>query len=155
MHLPLPTESRPPGSSGSRARVRQPAGTTATELAVVLPLLLLFAVACSDFARIIHYRQLVASAARSGAQRGAMQQFTDYTQSDWEQRVRQAVIDELEHLEPFDAAATEISVASMKDASGTKRVAVEVALPFDTMLAWPGLPTHVLLNHHAEFQHFR
>lgn len=141
--------------TGSRARIRLQAGTTATELAVVLPLLILVAVACSDFARVIHYRQLVANAARTGAQRGAMQQFTAYTQDDWEQNVQQAVVDELAHLERFDESATEIVIESMEDASGNKRVSVAVTLPFNTMVAWPGLPNHVLLNHHAEFQHFR
>ncbi|QEG39615.1 TadE/TadG family type IV pilus assembly protein [Roseimaritima ulvae] len=130
-------------------------GTTATELAVVLPLLVLVTLACSDFARVIQYRQLVANAARTGAHRGAMQQCTDYTRSDWEQQVRQTVVDELQHLEQFDASATVIAVESTEDLSGKQHAAVEVELPFDTMIAWPGLPSRVLLNHRAEFQHFR
>ena len=59
-------------------------GVAATEFAIVCPLLLLLALACSDFGRIAHYHEVVANAARTGAETGATRQFTDFTRPFWE-----------------------------------------------------------------------
>ncbi|WP_404310836.1 TadE/TadG family type IV pilus assembly protein [Neorhodopirellula lusitana] len=130
-------------------------GSTATEFAIALPLLLLLAIACCDFGRIIQYRQVVANAARTGAHTGATKQFTEYSAVDWEQRVRESVSSELASLSSLDESANEVSVSTSVDLDGIKRVVVEVSIPFETLVHWPVLPSDVTLFHHAEFRQFR
>src|SRR4051794_9910946 len=77
-------------------------GVAATELALCLPLLLLFAFASADFGRVVRYAETVSNAARSGAESGAIHKFTDFTRPDWEADVRHAVVDEMSNIPNYD-----------------------------------------------------
>jgi Flp pilus assembly protein TadG len=131
------------------------AGATATEFAIVLPMFLLLVFACCDFARVIHFRQLVANAARVGATHGALNRFTAATESDWRNDVVNVMREELAHLTSTDPSDSVIDVHFRDLSSGVRVVETEVTLPFRTVVQWPVLPTEIQVHHHAEFHQFR
>jgi Flp pilus assembly protein TadG len=67
---------------------KQRSGVAATEFAVALPILMLLALACADFGRVMHHYQIVSNAARTGAEAGAMHKVTSFTRTSWEADVR-------------------------------------------------------------------
>lgn len=130
-------------------------GATATEFAIVLPMFLLLVFACCDFARVIHFRQHVANAARVGATHGAMIRFTNATEADWRSDVENVMREELANLPSTDPSDSIIDVQFRDLSSGARVVETEVTLPFRTVVQWPVLPTEIQIHHHAEFHQFR
>jgi Flp pilus assembly protein TadG len=131
------------------------AGVAATEFAIVCPLLLLLGLACSDFGRIAHHHEVVANAARAGAERGATRQFTDYTRAFWEAKIRQAVVNEMQNLKSFAGSDLGYSLSTTSDTDGLAHIVVEVSCPFRTTVSWPGLPAETQVRHRVEFRQFR
>jgi len=121
-------------------------GAAALELAVLLPLILLFVFACADFGRVMHAYLTVSNAARCGAEYGAMHEFTSFTRSSWESRVQSAIQDEMQLVPGFDAGSLQVALATTTDSDGLFQVAVEVTYPFRTIVNWPGVPSQVTLD---------
>lgn len=142
-----------PGSRRSPESVR--AGVAATEFAILCPLLLLLALACADFGRIAHYHEVVANAARAGAETGATRQFTDFTRPFWEAEIQQAVVSEMQNLQAFNASDLSYNLSTTTDTDGLTRSAVDVSYPFRTTVSWPGLPSETQLHQRVEFRQFR
>ena len=142
-----------PGSSRRPEKVR--AGVAATEFAIVCPLLLLLALACADFGRIAHHHEVVANAARSGAETGATRQFTDFTRPFWEAEIRQSVVGEMQNLKDLEESELSYSLSTTTDADGLARIVVEVSYPFRTSVTWPGLPSETQLRQRVQFRQFR
>jgi Flp pilus assembly protein TadG len=151
---PLATRSRhnclTPGAS-STAR----SGAVAAEFALACPLMVLLTLACADFGRISHFYEVVANAARVGAETGASQQFTDFSRPAWETRIQQAVVDEMQSLPDFNAndMTYELSVTELAD--DVAQVVVEVSYPFRTTVDWAGLSTETTLHKRVEYRQFR
>lgn len=127
----------------------------ATELAVALPVLMLLALACADFGRVMHHYQIVSNAARTGAEAGAMHKVTTFTKTAWEADVRQAVIEELENLPNFNEAKLEYEMTTTVDANDLTTVKVEIVYPFNSAVAWPLLPHIVELRGMSRVRQFR
>jgi Flp pilus assembly protein TadG len=145
---------RMPMRSRANAR-RYQHGVAATELALTLPIVLLFAFAGADFGRIAHFDQVVSNAARTGAESGAIHKFTDFTRPDWEAGVRQAVVDEMSNIPGYDASKLVYQLSTTTDADGLARIVIDVGYPFRTVVAWPGLPREVNLHQRFEMREFR
>src|SRR5262249_32372758 len=101
------------------------------------------------------FNQVVANAARAGAETGAIHRFTPFTQTFWENRIHDTVLAEMQHLPFFDASKFTYSLATSVDADQVKRVDVSVSYPFETIVSWPGLPTNINLHRTFEFRQFR
>jgi Flp pilus assembly protein TadG len=138
-----------------RGACRIRAGIAATEFAITIPILLLLALASADFGRVIHYDEVVSNAARTGAESGATHKFTDFTQAAWQNDVRQAVFDEMENIPNFDQGKLSYNLATTLDADGLATIVVDVSYPFQTVVAWPALPSQVLLHQRFETRQFR
>jgi Flp pilus assembly protein TadG len=119
--------------------------TAATELALVLPLLLTLILGCVDFGRIAYTYCAVSNASREGAEYGATHNFTAYTRATWQTRLQQAVTAEMSAVPGFDASQLQVNVSTTSDAYGLFRVTVEVEYPFTTVVPWPGTSQNVLL----------
>lgn len=143
--LPLALVSR-------RARQR---GIAAVELAVVLPLVLLFAFAVVDFGRVVHTYITLANAARCGAEYGSMHNFTAYTHSFWESQVRLAVQEEMEGLTGVASEDLQTTIVTTTDDDGLFRVAVDTTFPFRTVVRWPGVPSEVQLRRQVVMRQIR
>jgi hypothetical protein len=130
-------------------------GTAAIEFAVLCPLMLLLGLACADFGRITRDYQIVANAARSGAEYGAAKQFSNFTRLTWESRVHEVVISELANLPNFDEGKLSYNLSTSLDADDLPRIVIELGYPFATSVAWPGLPGETQLIKRVEFRQFR
>jgi Flp pilus assembly protein TadG len=131
------------------------AGTAATEFAIVLPMLMLFALGAADFGRIAFYSEVVSNAARVGAEVGGTRRFTTETRAAWESKVQQAVTEEMQNVPHFDATHLESNVSTSTDSDGIVRVIVDVSYPFNTVVNWPVLPHEVKLHEHVHYRQFR
>ena len=116
-------------------------------MAIVCPLVLLFAFATTDFGRVMAAYLVVCNAARVGADYGSTNAYTSYTQASWEAAIRQAVSQEMQGMLGYQASELQLSVTPTPDPDGLYHVAVQVSYPFTTVVNWPGVPSLVLLNH--------
>lgn len=137
------------GAPGTRS------GVVATEFALICPLVVLFAAACADFGRVSHYYEVVANAARTAAETGATQQFTSFTRSAWEDRIREAAVSEMQSLHDFDAGEMGYDLSVTETSGGYHQITVEVSYAFHTAVAWPGLPSEVPLSKRVTYRQFR
>jgi Flp pilus assembly protein TadG len=131
------------------------AGTAATELAIILPVLMLLALGGADFGRIALYSEVVSNAARVGAEVGGTRRFTIDTRAAWEGKIQQAITEEMQNAPNFDAGRLESNVSTVTDSDGIVRVNVDVWYPFQTVVNWPLLPHEVKLHEHVHYRQFR
>lgn len=122
---------------------------------MALPILMLLALACADFGRVMHHYQIVSNAARTGAEAGALHKVTTFTQAAWEADVREAVLEELANLPDFDEASLEFDLTTTVDANDLTTVRVEIGYPFESVVAWPLLPHIVELRALSKIRQFR
>lgn len=115
-------------------------GVAATEFALVLPLLLLFAYASVDLSRFAYVYIALSNAARVGAEYGATHQFTSYTRPSWENQVLDAVKAEMSEVPHFDSDQLDIALTTTQGRAGSTEVRVEARYPFETVITWPGVP---------------
>jgi len=127
----------------------------AVELAIVLPVLMGIAVACSDFGRIISAYLVVSNAARAGAEYGASNRYTSFSRSSWETQVNQAVVQELQNLASYTTANQSIAITTTTDSQGQIQVAVSVTYQFQMIISWIGLPSTVILRHQVQMRQYR
>ena len=124
---------------------RRPA-TAALELALVLPVVMLLVLGCIDVGRFSHVHTTVTNAARAGGEFAGTHTYTPATYPLWEQQVKEAVTTEMAGLEGFDPARLTITVTVELPPGDPKRVRIDVAYPFETVVAWPGLPAQMTLG---------
>lgn len=134
---------------------KQRSGVAATEFAVALPILMLLALACADFGRVMHHYQIVSNAARTGAEAGAMHKVTSFTRTAWEADVRAAVLEELANLPDFNEASLDYELTTTVDANDLTTVQLEIVYPFQSAVAWPLLPQIVELRALSKIRQFR
>lgn len=144
-----------------RARYRRAAakkmrkGAATVELAIALPLMLLFAFAATDLGRIVHAHVAVTNAARAGAMHGSMHSFTAFTRAHWETGIRESVIDEMSGLSGFNESKLGLTIETTTDDDDLFRAAVEVTYPFETVVSWPGLPSTVDIRYRCVMRQIR
>jgi Flp pilus assembly protein TadG len=136
-------------------RIASRGGPAATEFAIVLPMLMLFALGGADFGRIAFYSDVVSNAARVGAEIGGTRRFTADTRAAWETKIQQAITEEMQHVPHFNANRLTSSISTQTDSDGIVRVIVDVSYPFTTVVNWPVLPHEVTLHEHVHYRQFR
>jgi Flp pilus assembly protein TadG len=135
--------------------VKKRSGVAATEFAVALPILMLLALACADFGRVMHHYQIVSNAARTGAEAGAMHKVTSFTRTTWEADVRAAVVEELANLPDFNEESLGYELTTTVDANDLTTVQLEIVYPFQSAVARPALPQAVELRALSKIRQFR
>src|SRR5262245_61578030 len=75
---------------------RTRAGVAATELALILPLLMLLARACVDYGRVAYLNIALSSAARAGASHAIMTPYDPDSFEPWKLAIQQRARDEME-----------------------------------------------------------
>jgi Flp pilus assembly protein TadG len=127
------------------SRSQRSRGVAAVELGLILPVLMLIVLGAIDFGRFAYSYIAVTNAARAGAGFGIMHPYTTATESAWQADVRQAVLDELATVvDPNDVTVTTPPRVVEKD--GLQRITVTVSFPFQTLIAWPGIPNQLTLT---------
>ena len=119
----------------------QPArrGSTAVELALLLPLLGLLFLITVDFARLYYHYSIVTNCARNGALYGSDP--TAASESPYADLTAAALAD-APNLSPQPT----VSSSNGTDSSGNPYVEVTVVYPFTTISSYPGLPNPIELT---------
>ncbi|MGE0529393.1 MAG: TadE family protein [Bdellovibrionales bacterium] len=148
-----PTRKRGPNMEWTRTMKiggrRQ--ASTAVELALILPFLVLFMLGAVDFGRFAYFYLAVTNGARTGAGVGSEHLFTPGTLSRWEGKIREAVIEELAGMPGFEENNVTITLRTTQEADDLWQAAVTVHYPFKTAVNWPTLKTSVELGHTVTF----
>lgn len=136
----LPRRAELPGRSQSRG------GTAATELAILLPLITGLCLACVDIGRFGYAYVSLSHAAQAGANCGASHGFTDYSYSDWEATVENAITEEMAGMAGFDPNNLTIDVQTTEEANGLQRISIDLTYPFPLVVSWPGMQNPIPLR---------
>lgn len=128
------------------AAVDKRPGAAAIEFVIVLPILVTVVLGMSDFGRLYYSAISITNAARAGAAYGCMNPYDTASHSAWQSSVQQAVIDELSASPVFDTSKVAVTVNSVTEADGLKRVSVQVTYPFKTIINWTFIPSSVDLS---------
>lgn len=121
-------------------------GMAAVEFAVVLPLLMTLILGGLDFGRFAQTHIAVTNAARVGADVATMHPPTPVTLDLMKATIRQAVEEELAHLNGFSPANLAVVVTILNEGEYLWQAQVEVSYPFHTVIDWPGVPNTVNLS---------
>jgi hypothetical protein len=125
-------------------------------LLLFLTLLLALTIGAVDFARYAVAYIAVTNGARAGAGVGGMHSYTSDTYATWEQRLRDAVEDEVEGIPGFDPAQLEVTTPQIThDPGELRRLRLEVRYPFETVAPWPLIPSTMLLTRTVEMPFIR
>jgi Flp pilus assembly protein TadG len=144
-----------PGTTKTMSTRRARGGTAAVEMALICPLVLLFAFATVDFGRVMAAYFVVCNAARVGADYGSSNGYTAYTQATWQAGIKQAVEQEMQGLSGYQSGLLQLTVTATPDPDGLYHVAVEVSYPFTTAINWIGVPSLVQLDHSVTARRIR
>jgi len=122
----------------------------------VWSLVLALTVGAVDFGRYAITYLAVTNGARAGAGVGSMNSYTRTTLADWEQKVRGAVIDEVDGIPGFDESQLQIPTPVVTyDSEQSRRVSVEVRYPFRLVAPWPQMPEEITLTQTVEMPFIR
>jgi Flp pilus assembly protein TadG len=130
-------------------------GTAALEFVIVLPVLMVIVVGAADLSRMLHYKNVLTNAARTGAAYGATHAVSDYTYDEWVERVQSRALEEAANLPYCNSSLIELTVTTFDDADGSRRVQVEVTYPFELLIHWPGWPKRLTLHHSVCMRRYR
>src|SRR5438105_12002659 len=140
----LDTKGRPESERGQRPR----GAAAATELALVLPLLILLAVACVDFGRYAYYSIAVQNAARTAAEYAIMNPYPTDAPAPWTSAVNQAAVDEMANQTGYNPGTLSVSSSVTFDkTSGLPYITVTTTYTgFSTVIDWPGIDHNPTLS---------
>jgi Flp pilus assembly protein TadG len=127
-------------------------GAAAVEMAIICPVVILFALATTDLGRVAYTYMAVSNGARCGAEYGGQHTFTPYTQASWQSQIRQAIDAEMQGVSGYDPSKLQAAITTTIDSDGLNQVLVDVTYPFSTIVNWPGLPSYVLIDHRVEMR---
>jgi Flp pilus assembly protein TadG len=131
-------------------------GASATEMALILPAIMLLVIGCVDLGRFAYHYIAVGNAARAGAGYGIMNNFNTSTQTTWTGKIQQAAIDEMTGQTSFQSNQLSVSVNTADDlGNGDLRVQVSASYPFSTIVTWPGIPRPMTLTRTVSMRHIR
>jgi Flp pilus assembly protein TadG len=114
------------------------AGTAAVELAVILPFLAFLFVVAIDFARVFYFSQVIEHCARNGA---IYKSNLTTAQSPYAS-LQDAALADAGGLSPQPT----VTSATSTDAAGNSYVQVTVTWQFQSITAFPGMPSIVNLS---------
>jgi Flp pilus assembly protein TadG len=114
-------------------------GVSACELAILLPLLIAFAILSADFGRFAYAAIAMDNAVRVGAEYGATRSFTPQTRQTWEYEVRNRTLEELSDVQSGSLTNVDVVVDTSIATNDLARVEVSAEGDFSTIVDWPFL----------------
>lgn len=143
------------GTRPTRSRCTPRHGVAAVELAIVLPLMLMLAIATVDFGGSVGAYLVLANAARSGADYAATHHFTPVSQAAWESRIHTAVESEMTCFRRYDSTKLQTTIGTVTNADGTIQVSIDVRYAMKTIVPWPGIPAAVPMHYRVEMRQYQ
>jgi Flp pilus assembly protein TadG len=138
-----------------RTGCRQRPAAAATELALILPLLLLVVLGCVDFGRFIYAYIAVTNAARAGSFCGATNPYTTGTYGSWQSKVQQAAADEMGSIGGFTKSNVTATAVTTGESGSNWRARCTVPCTFTTVVNWPTVPNSVTIQRTVEMRAIR
>ncbi len=139
--------------SSSIQKIRS--GAAATELAIVLPLLIVLSLAAVDFGRFAYIAIAMDNAVRVGAEHGATRSFTSFNYDNWEDNVKERVSDELADIKAGWLTDLEVTVSTSSTSNSLARVNVQANGNFSTIIDWPFLSDATNIRRQISIRQFR
>ena len=136
-------------SSTSLRRNVQPRGTSAVELAIVLPVLITIILGCADFARFAYFDIALANAVQAGAAWTMMNPPSDMANppTAWQASIQTAVSNELSQQPGYVSNSLTVNtVTPTTEGGGTWRFTITATYPFQTIVNWSGMPYSVTMG---------
>ena len=135
-------------------------GAAAAEFAIILPVLVTIVLGCVDFGRFAYNYSAVTNAARVGAAYGIMNAYLTAQYAKWQSNIQNAARDEMEQQTGYDRSMLTVIASSIIETTGgqpngLRRVHVDASYPFQTLVAWPGIPNNVTLRRVVEMRAIR
>jgi Flp pilus assembly protein TadG len=138
---------------GRRSQVRS--GATATEFAIVLPLLIVLCLTSVDFGRFAYAYIALGNAGRVGAECGATRNYSAASAATWQQLVEDAIREDFTAVAGLDPSHLLTQVDVAEDAYELNRITITVTYPFVTVVAWPTIPQPLEMRRTVMFRRFR
>ena len=114
---------------------------SAVELALVLPVLAVMALASLDFGRFASHHIAVTNAARAGAEYAITNPYGPDEETAWRSRIELTARAELSNQTGGDATRLTAATAVTVERTGRRQVRVETTYTgFRTLVSWPGIP---------------
>lgn len=130
-------------------------GASAVELAIVLPVLMTIVLGTVDIGRAFTTRCALANAVRVGAETGATYRLTPLTAEAWENRIRTAVLEELQGTPQLDLSQLSVEFESVELEPSRQRVTVRGQVSFRTIVNWPGIAHLIPISHSVSVEEHR
>lgn len=121
----------------ARRRGNHRAGAALVELALLLPVLIFMLLAAMDYSRVFYASVIVSNCARNGALFASDPNIANRTQFNTYLDAIQADAVNL------DSSLLQVTYSEGTDAFGYGWAEVTVTYPFDTVINYPGIPSHV------------
>ncbi len=121
-------------------------GTSATELAVLLPLIVGLCLVAVDLGRFGYTYIALSQAVQVGSQYGASRDVTSFSESDWLDQVEQAVVDEMTGIPNFDPGRLNVTISTVEEPDGLNRIELDATYPFDLVIDWPFVQNPLVLR---------
>jgi Flp pilus assembly protein TadG len=130
-------------------------GAAATEMAVLLPLLIVLCLAAVDLGRYAFVSIALGNGSRVGAEWGATHRYDVANDAAWRANLDEAVRAEFTAEADIDPEllATEITVTA--DSYSLPRIEVRAEYPWNTIVTWPMIPRPLLLEHTTVIRRYR
>jgi Flp pilus assembly protein TadG len=138
-----------------RPKIKRRRGAAATELAMVLPLVLLLAFGCAEIGRALSIYMMVSDAARAGAVYGATHGYTSYTQSSWENQIIQEAQSAEQGNASFNSNNLSVSVNTTSETGGFNLTTVTASYNFETITTFSTLPAQFAIRHTVAVRRFQ
>lgn len=130
-------------------------GSTATEMALVLPVLLTLAIGAVDFARAYTTYNALSNAVRVGAESAATHRLTDLTSESWENRIHTSIQHELQDTPQINMSQLSVEIDWYSTEADRLRITVSAQVTFQTLVDWPGLPHQFPVAHAVSMDEYR
>lgn len=130
-------------------------GAILVELAIILPLLLLFAGGIVDFSRFAQFYVAVSDAAGNGARFASFHPYTDATSAAWSTKTRAAVTASMDGVPGFRSDRLTIegpTVVQGLDGGQVKNARLTVSYRFSPIVQWPGIPRETTVRRTVEMK---
>jgi Flp pilus assembly protein TadG len=114
-------------------------GSSATELAIILPFFLTIALGCVDFGRFAYTYIAVTNAARAGASWTMLNKPSSMTSppAAWQNSIVSTVTNEMSQQPGFQSSSLTVgTVTPTTETGGTWRFTVTAKYPFQTLVNW-------------------
>lgn len=130
-------------------------GAILVELAIILPLLLLFAGGIVDFSRFAQFYVAVSDAAGNGARFASFHPYTEATSAVWSTKTRAAVTASMDGVPGFRSDRLTIegpTVVQGLDGGQVKNARLTVSYRFSPIVQWPGIPRETTVRRTVEMK---